>query len=342
MLFLRAAQWVGLAGRCGQPHLALILVALVLGGCEPALAPSQTQPPAERSDARNRIAVEEGCSAVKYGPPRELARVADKRITESSGIARSIRRPGHFWTHNDGNAPRLYCINERGETVGFVKLEGATFDDCEDVASFQWSGPSAEPAAVGGAPYLLYADTGDNELSRREYRLHLIEEPVLKQSSKRSAKKPQEAPVAMSISFRYPDGPHDCEAVAVDPQSAKVYLATKERQRGCLVYELDLPETAPEEPLVARYITRLATPPAAALDISPDGRRAVLLTDNGAYEFERREGQDWPAAFGNRLCRLKMPPRENGESICYGDDGKSLYLTSEGARQALWQVPAVE
>jgi hypothetical protein len=34
-----------------------------------------------------------------------------------------------------------------------------------------------------------------------------------------------------------------------------------------------------------------------------------------------------------------MPRRRQGESICYGPDGKTLYLTSEQLPTPLWEVP---
>ena len=163
------------------------------------------------------------CSGIKYGVPRALARVDDDRINESSGLTRSLAHPDRFWTHNDGNTPRLYCISKQGETVGIIKLEGAKFDDCEDIASFN----------RGGKNYLLLADAGDNDFNRRTYRLHLIEEPSLQEDTKKKKKKrPQDVDVEMTIPFRYPDGPHDCEGVAVDAAAGKVYLATKEPAAG--------------------------------------------------------------------------------------------------------------
>ena len=116
---------------------------------------------------------------------------------------------------------------------------------------------------------LLYADTGDNDLTRSEYQLYLVEEP----QAKGDHKKPHDVDVAMSIPFRYPDGPHNCEAAAVDPQLFTVYLATKEPSHGTKVYELELPATRPEKPLVAlRFVTRLDFGRTAAMDISPDGK----------------------------------------------------------------------
>jgi hypothetical protein len=305
--------------------LALLLSALA--GCDEEAVPIDAQA-GDFSAVSSVTAVAGDCGMVKYGRPRELGRFDDKRISESSGIARSLLRKDCFWTHNDGNTPRLYCIDTNGEIVGMIRLQGAEFEDCEDIAAF----------TRDGKHYLLYADAGDNDLNRREYRLHLFEEPALKGKGK----KPQRVTVAMTIQFHYPDGAQNCEAVAVDPTSGKVYLATKERVQSTKIYELALPAEPPMRPLEAKLVARLDVRLAAAMDISPDGRRAMLLTDRAAFEFSRAADEDWATAFNRSPCRLSTPPRQNGESICYGADGKTLYLTSEGRGEPLWEIPPVE
>jgi hypothetical protein len=75
------------------------------------------------------------------------------------------------------------------------------------------------------------------------------------------------------------------------------------------------------------------------MDISPDGRRAVVLTYGSAYEYTRLGKESWGDAFARKGRELKMPTRRQGESICYGPDGKTLYLTSEKLPTPLLEVP---
>jgi hypothetical protein len=318
---------------------------LALPGCGNQAASVVAQGGGQARSSRTISSSAAGDCVVKYGDARRLGKVTDERINESSGIARSLLREGAFWTHNDGDAARLYCIDKEGETLAIIKLDGAEFVDCEDIASF----------TSGGNNYLLYADTGDNEFKRSEYRLHLFEEPQPaddapakdKGKGKKKGKgkgnaKPQDVSLTMTIPFRYPEGSAaDCEAVAVDPTSGKIYLATKEETRGSRVYELDLPETEPVKPLQARFVAGLDMRTVAAMDISPDGLRSVVLTDHAAFEFARGDDEGWPAAFKRQPCQVRTPPRQNGESICYGADGKALYLTSEGDREPLWEIPVL-
>ena len=77
------------------------------------------------------------------------------------------------------------------------------------------------------------------------------------------------------------------------------------------------------------------------MDISPDGLRAVVLTYGHAREYARRADESWSKAFARKERIIVMPRRKQGESICYGEDGKTLYLTSEGKSQPLWEVPLI-
>ena len=296
----------------------LFVIALLLStACE------AQQPPLAKQAASGR-----GTSAmIEYGQPWKLAELADKRIKESSGIAVSRTNPGCFWTHSDEGGPRLFLIDREGNTRAMVRLEDAKLKDWEDIASF----------TRGGKNYLLVADTGDNNLDRDKYRLYLIEEPRIDADGK----SPKKIDFAMEIEFRYADARHNCEAMGVDPTTNTIVLITKEKKRGASVYELALPAEQPTKDLVVEPIGYLALPTIVALDISPDGRRAIVLSDESyAYEYTRGTNESWRDAFRRRPRALLMPQRKHGDSICYLTDGRSLHLTSEGEHEPLWEVPA--
>ncbi len=264
---------------------------------------------------------------IKYGQAREIGILADRQIDESSGLARSIRNPGKLWTHNDsGDLPRLFLIDRTGQTLATFIVERAQAIDWEDIAIFKH----------GEQSYLLIGDVGDNAAQRDIHFLYLVPEPRV---DKDGQSRDSNCRVSLAIPFVYEDGSHNCESVAVDPSSGVIYLASKERRKQCRVYELSLPTEEVTEPLVARAIARLEIPKTTAMDISPDGLRAVVLTYKNAYEYTRGEHEEWAAGFARGGRVLTMPEREQGESICYGADGKTLYLTSEGVREPLWEIP---
>jgi hypothetical protein len=272
-----------------------------------------------------------GADAIQYGEAKEICKLKDDRINESSGVAASIRYKDAFWTHNDsGDSARIFLFNKNGETLAVVNLKGVIAVDWEDIASFK----------QGKGNYILIADTGNNAQRRKDYVLYLVLEPATIDSEAKEALIIEAEP-ALTISFAYEDGPHDCEAVAVDPVESKIYLVSKQTE-GIKVYSMPIPSAVSKEPNVAKAIATINAPYATAMDISPNGMRAVVLTYGDAYEFTRANGETWAQAFSREPRRLKMPARRQGESIGYGADGKTLYLTSEGLAQPLWEVPVIE
>jgi hypothetical protein len=272
---------------------------------------------------------------ITYGPGRELAKLACKEINESSGLAAGRANKGVFWTHNDsGSAPKLYAFGAKGEHLASLKVTGARARDWEDMASF----------SLGRRHFLLIADVGDNNSARDSCSIYIVPEPRL-----RPGGRGREASVKplQTIRFRYEDGPHNCESVAIDPGSRKIYLVSKVPGGACTLYALDWPTRLGRSELVAKPVAPLAIQTTSAMDISPDGLRMVVLTYGDAWEYARRPKESWADASARAPRRIRMPPRIQGESICYGIDEKTLYLTSEcrGKNSAdpspLLEVPVV-
>ena len=78
------------------------------------------------------------------------------------------------------------------------------------------------------------------------------------------------------------------------------------------------------------------------MDVSPNGRRAVVLTYGNAFEYMRGEDETWGEAFSRKPREIVVLERVQGESICYGADGKTLYLTSEKLPTPLIEVPVLD
>jgi hypothetical protein len=254
---------------------------------------------------------------IVYGQGRKIADLASKVINESSGLACGRANKDTFWTHNDsGGKPQIYAFGLKGEELATVSLSGAQVQDWEDMASFSHS----------GRHYLLIADIGDNDAKRESCTIYVVPEPKL-----HGGKKPMGASATpvQTIQFRYEDGPHNCESVAVDPQTRTVYLVSKVAESGCKVYSLPLPEQKRGKIAVAKAVADLNISTTTAMDISPDGLRAIVLTYGDGFEFVRGPKETWGQGFSRPPRQIKMPSRVVGESVCYGPDGKTLYLTSE-------------
>ncbi|MHB1033330.1 MAG: hypothetical protein ACYC35_05545 [Pirellulales bacterium] len=290
----------------------VILLALALAPS----APAETQGTVGHSDP------------ITYGKPRQLCELANRQIDESSGLACSRRTPGVFWTHNDsGDLARLFAFNLAGEDLGQCTLVGINAMDWEDMASF----------TIDGKAYLLIGDLGNNEYATVLHRLYLVEEPRVDPNARHAEWKTRPA---QTVFVEFPAHPRNCEAMAFDPTTKTVFLIEKVSEPKCHVFTIAWPKAPSSRPQVAQDIAVLAIPTVTAMDISPDGRRAVVLTYGDAYEYTREAHEDWPKAFARAPRVLAMPKRSQGESIAYGPDGRTLYLTSENLPTPLWEVPA--
>jgi hypothetical protein len=158
---------------------------------------------------------EPSADAVTEGPRSRLivaGQLQTGELVEASGLARSQRSPDLLWSMNDGGSKaRLHAIDASGFHRGRIKLDDIENRDWEDLSSFD----------VDGTPYLLIADTGDNDAKRDQVSLHIVLEPDLALDDK------VKVDPAWSIHLRYPDGPRDVEAVTVDPARGQVLLLSK-------------------------------------------------------------------------------------------------------------------
>ena len=291
---------------------AALLVALLAAGC-------------------SGEAAEPSPAGVTYGRPVFLANLANRRVSESSGVACSRRTPGVFWTHNDsGGTAELFAFDEKGRDLGTFTLPGAGNRDWEDIASY----------SLGGKHYLILGDIGDNRREHKSSALYILEEPAVP-----AKKRPAQAELVRTIAFTFDGGPEDGEGLAVDPAGKTVFVAVRNYHPHCPIFALPLPDKEPAEPLVAKKLAAPKIRVGNAMDLSPDGRRAVVGSYWDAFEFVRREGETWKTALSRKPNRIKAPDqtdRPKGEGVCYGADGRTLYLTSEGSPCPVWKIPPKE
>ena len=160
------------------------------------------------------------CSPAEEPFSSVVGRLQNAKIDEASGIARSQRYPDVFWLANDDGPSVLYAIDGTGKDLGRIEIKDASNRDWEDLASF----------TLDGVPYLVAADIGDNQGSRKDVRLYVIEEPEAGDDKV----KPE-----WRIEFTYPEGPRDAESIAVDVDNERVLILTK-RDVPALLYAVPL------------------------------------------------------------------------------------------------------
>lgn len=281
-----------------------------------------------------------GCSNAEQ--PATLAfeaagRLEDPRIREASGLARSQREPGVLWTINDSGAKEyLYAVDHSGASIGRTELKKASNKDWEDLASFE----------LDGKPYLMVADIGDNDAQHKSRKLYFLKEPT---AGKNSTK------VDWEVTFKYPNGPRDAEAAAIDIENERVLVLSK-RDIPPALYEVPL-RTGDDKKVTAKWLGTIAGLPRpsrqdvefapktkdwhwqpSSMDISEDNRAAVILTYRAVYYFLRRPGQDWYDTFNTRPLRISLGNFRNAEAVAFADDGRTVIVTGENENALLLRV----
>ncbi|MDO8666141.1 MAG: hypothetical protein Q7J79_05980 [Gemmatimonadales bacterium] len=243
------------------------------------------------------------------------------RLSESSGVTASLRRRGVYWTINDsGNEPILFATDSAGRDLGYVRVTAAQNVDWEDLA--------LAPCVVTSRACLYVADIGDNAGARPYVVVYRIPEPD-----------PPEGPGDTlrsvgpldSIVLRYPDRPHNAEALVV-AHGRTLMIVTKDRTGPPGVFQTRLPtrngaallEFAGTLPINVNLVRgRLVT--GAAL--SPSGDVLAVRTYVSMHFFRRGAGAfDVPLTPPDGIL---IPVVESqGEGVAF-DGPDLLVLTSE-------------
>jgi hypothetical protein len=248
---------------------------------------------------------------------------ASPRLTESSGVVVSRTHPGLLWTHNDsGDEAFLYATDLEGHDRGRVRIPGVVPIDAEDLAD----GPC--PASRDRCLYL--ADTGDNGEARAWVALYAVPEPD-PPAGPTDVERRSAAP--SELRFRYPDRPHDVEAVFVTA-SGTAYLVTKGRRGGVAVYRLPRAAWAAGGVATAEFVQAVATGPTVRLvtgaALSPEGARVAVRGYGGIAFFALRP--DGGLEPRGPVCDVRGHEPQ-GEAVAFLDAHR-LVLTSEGTRVA--------
>ena len=268
--------------------------------------------------------------ATVYLEPVVVGTIDVPGLIELSGLAASRIREDTLWAHNDSlNEPILYAIRSDGKALGSFRVEGSSYLDWEDMASFE----------LDGEAYLVIGDVGDNKALRPFVSLWFLREPTIDERiDERSAR------VEWEMHYRYEDGPRDCESLAIDEPGKRILLLTK-RTDPPVLYELPLlPAGGKFEVRTARrvgVVPGLEKP--TALDVAPDGKRAVIQTRRSTYVFNREPGQPWEAVFSTTPQRIEMPNMSSIEAVTFDRHGNSVFVTREQRPNPLVRVdPAAE
>lgn len=265
-------------------------------------------------------------------------KIEDGKIREASGLARSQREPGLLWLINDnGNKDHVHALDDTGTRLGEFELRKGKNRDWEDLASFR----------DDDKPYLMIADIGNNEAKHDHGTLYFVAEPAPEKKS--------EASTDWKVEFRYPEGPRDAESAAVDVANSRALILTK-RDLPPRLYAVPF-EAGRDESLEAEYlgvVTSLTRPSRqevqlapkkkswwwqpVGMDISQDGRAAVILTYRSIFYYERAEDQRWYDALNGEPYVVSLGNFKNAEAVAFGDNARTVIVTGENKHSRILRV----
>jgi hypothetical protein len=276
--------------------MLLVLSASPLVACtndRPAPSPGTeaSAPPAERSCPRVAESTVTGT-------------VADATLDEISGVVVGHRMDGVLWAEEDsGNDAAVYALEPTGEVVAEVTVDGATNEDWEDLA---W--------AKGR---LWVGDIGDNERERSEIQVYSFPEPNDRNVTSVDA---------TILRLRYEDGPHDAEAMFVDPRDELLYLIEKQlTEPESAVYAVPLREVRPGEVGVLRLVAHVPLSIVTAADLGPIG--IAVRNYLSALVFPWSDDRMVVSTLEGKSCPVSLG---SSEAIAQTLDGRALYSISEG------------
>jgi hypothetical protein len=242
--------------------------------------------------------------------------IDNKAIPESSGLIESRKYPGVFWTHNDsGNPPQIFAIDRTGQSIAPGFTLSVNNRDWEDIAT-------------DDEGHLYIAETGNNSRTSRQIAVYMIDEPAPRQPA-RAAR----LPVKTAYQLRFPNDPFDIESLFIWKKQG--YLISKHRDgTPATLYRFSLQSTAQWQ-VLERVTTLHIRVPCTSADISPDGRKIVVLTVTGPYLFEV-DGD--PAALGKAIPTQVPFLDPTMEGACFVKEG--ILATDESRHVFLFPFEA--
>jgi len=269
----------------------------------------------------------------RWSSPRQIGTLDASLVDESSGMAVSRAFPDRLYQINDsGDGGYFYVSDLQGQNTRRIRVNGFNPSDAEDLAY----------GSFGGKNYLIIGDIGDNGQSRSSIKLVFIDEQETFGTS---------VTPAFQVTVRYPDGAHNAEALGFHP-NGDLYIMTKESTSR--VYRLTASQwqNAAGQTQTLQFVGQFGlagqtgSSSITGMDISPDGRRLLVLTYSGALELEARlnngvlDFSQYGRSGGPAYKVIQLTKLPQQESISYLANGRDFVYTSEylGSTVPIYEV----
>ncbi|MFT3697609.1 MAG: hypothetical protein QM831_30980 [Kofleriaceae bacterium] len=251
----------------------------------------------------------------------------DVGSSELSGLAISRTIDNLLWTHGDsGGTNDIYGVNAtNAAALGTLHVKGATNTDWEDIAT----------APCGGNSCIYVSDTGDNDLARTDVSIYEVVEPTSQPIGTIDV-------TATQYLITYPDGPHDMEALFVDPRDGVSYGITKIKDKTAQVFRMPRVAGGAAQPAVQLGTLTIpaSDPRVTAADMAVDACSARILvrTYGPLYELRGTASASVVDLIGGALATMPVAAEAQGEAVAYSADGHAYFTTSEGEDPVLSRV----
>ena len=245
---------------------------------------------------------------------RPLGVNRNEKLEEVSGLAASVRYPGHLWTHNDSGHPaKLFLLDSLAQTSRVYRLSKIDNRDWEDITI----GPGPEE----GVTYIYIGDIGDNDEHYPFKYIYRFPEPSPAQGDLIDD--------FDTLVVRLSDAIRDTEALMIDPITKNLYLVSKREQHVGL-YEITFPFL--EDTLTANRIATLPVRHIVAADISRDGMEILLKNYDHIYYWKRSPGELLKNILPTPPIKLPYDREMSGEAIAWSVDGSGFFTLGENGK----------
>jgi hypothetical protein len=263
-----------------------------------------------------------------------VPRTTPSELTENSAAAMSMTQQGVFFTINDsGNEPLLFALDTANRDRGVWRVTNSTNVD--------WEAASIGLCSAGSDAWCVYiGDVGDNEATHRSRKIYRVAEPTAKDSNGTDSVQ------ADRLTYEYPNGPQDVEAIYV-ARNADIFLiakrmrldAARQRPLPALVYRLPASDWG-QKRVVAELVDSLPIAPGSApfrlitdAALSPDAKHLAVRTYMQLYVF----ATDSVTGRVNHnvsptTCNLLTVDEVQGEGVTWVNNTGRFLFTTEGIR----------
>ena len=257
-----------------------------------------------------------------FNEAQDLGVIENTTVKEASGIVASYRNKGLLWTHNDsGDANRIFSMDASGKGTREFYLEGANNRDWEAIGM----------ATFPEGSFIYVGEVGDNNAAFSDCAIYRVAEPEITASTPKT----NTLKNVQKISYKYPDGARDAEAILIDQNTKDIFIISK-RESTKRLYRLPYPQSYTQV-ITAEFVQELTTFSMGSGtqlnltdgNVSIDNQEIIIKNYLQIFHWRRATNETIPNALKRNPTIIPYGIEPQGEGICFAQDGSGYYTISE-------------